>query len=295
MRLALQRDVAAFDELAVELGGGVVVVDHAAAVLRHGVLEHFLAIGVVRDGAGSVHHHFGAHPLLAVERGRGRIQAMILVDSPLVHHFGAGAAHVGRGPRLAVALAAEELRFDGNGKGLVARHGARIGGVQHGAAVAERPGAGVAGCLVADEAVLDHQAVIGIGVLVEEVAELPVEALVFVVADLEQAVLDAEGVAVVVTEFVLRDLRRPAFQILAVEQDDPVFLVRVRVDDRRLRDGGGGKRGEQRAECEKFQSHVHSCLAKGPNTVPTNPPATSVLKIDPSSFSRSAFHPWPAS
>ena len=157
---------------------------------------------------------------------------MVLVDSALVDDFRAGAAHVGGGARLAVALAAEELRLDGNGKGLVARHGARIGRMQHGAAVAERPGAGIAGRLLADEAVFDHQPVVGVRVLVEEVSELAVETLVLVVADLEQAVFDAEGVAEVVAELVLGDLRRPALQVLAVEQHDPVFLVRVGIRDR---------------------------------------------------------------
>ena len=84
--------------------------------------------------------------------------------------------------------------------------------------VAECPGAGIAGRLLADEAVLDHQLVVGIGLLVEEVPELAVEALVLVVAHLEQSVLDAEGVAEVVAEIVLGDLRRPAGEVLAVEE-----------------------------------------------------------------------------
>ena len=136
--------------------------------------------------------------------------------------------------------------------------------MQHGAAVAERPGAGIAGRLLADEAVFDHQAVVGERVLVEEVSELAVEALVLVVADLEQAVFDAEGVAEVVAEIVLGDLRRPAFEVLAVEQDDPVFLVRVRI----RRPGvcamaGSASEASSAPSAQSFSAHVHSCLCEG--------------------------------
>jgi hypothetical protein len=41
--------------------------------------------------------------------------------------------------------------------------------------IAQRPCAGIAGSLLPDEAVLDHQLVIRIGVLPEQVSELPVE------------------------------------------------------------------------------------------------------------------------
>jgi len=103
--------------------------------------------------------------------------------------------------------------------------------VHHDAGVAQRPRARIAGRLLADEAVLDGDAVVGIRVLPEQVAELPVEALVLVVAHFEQAVLHAEGVAEVVAQVVLGDLRSPAGEILAVEENLPVLLVGVRVDD----------------------------------------------------------------
>jgi integral membrane sensor domain MASE1 len=73
------------------------------------------------------------------------------------------------------------------------------------------------------------------------VAELAVEVLVvLVVAHFEQAAFDTERIAEVVAQFVLGDLRRPALEVFAVEQDDPVFLVGVRVGHRGLRSGGGG-------------------------------------------------------
>jgi hypothetical protein len=219
MRLALQREEAALDELPVELGGGVEVVDHAAAELRHFVLQHLLAIDVVRDGARAVHLELRAHPLLAVEGGRGGIEAMVLVQLVLVDDLGAGRAHVGRGARLAIAVSAQQLPLDGDRESLVARHGVRIRRVQHDAGVAQRPRARIAGRLLADEAVLDGDAVVGIRVLPEQVAELPVEALVLVVAHFEQAVFHAEGIAEVVAQVVLGDLRSPAGEILAVEEN----------------------------------------------------------------------------
>ena len=51
----------------------------------------------------------------------------------------------------------------------------------------------------------------------------PSKVVPLVVADLEQAVLDAEGVVVVLAEIVLGELRRPAVEVLAVEQLDPVL------------------------------------------------------------------------
>lgn len=99
----------------------------------------------------------------------------------------------------------------------------------------------MAGRLLADEAVIDQDFVIGEWFLVEEMAELAVEALVLVVSDLDQAVLDAERVAEVVAEFVLRDFRCPALEILAVEEHQPVFLREIRIGGRcLLREGGAG-------------------------------------------------------
>ena len=86
------------------------------------------------------------------------------------------------------------------GKSWSAAHGFGVLAVDHGAAVAEGP-AGAAGALVADEAVLDAEPVVRERFFVEEVAELVVELLVLVVGDLEHAVLDAEGVVVVLAEF----------------------------------------------------------------------------------------------
>ena len=86
---------------------------------------------------------------------------------------------------------------------------------------------GPPGDLLADEPVLGGDAVVRERVLVEEVAELAVELRPLVVADREGAVLDAEGVVEVLAEIVLRELRRPAVEVPAVEQLDPVLPVRI--------------------------------------------------------------------
>jgi hypothetical protein len=148
----------------------------------------------------------------------------------------------------AVDLAAEELRLDRDREILVARHRARIRRMQHRARIAERPRARVVRRLFADEAVFDDEAVKGERFLVEDVSELPVEAVlaVLVVAHLQEAVLDAPGVREVLAELVLRDLRRPAREVAAVEHHDPVFFRVVRIRRRRLlRERGRGGEGEE--------------------------------------------------
>jgi hypothetical protein len=63
-----------------------------------------------------------------------------------------------------------------------------------------------AGDLVADEAVLRRDEVVPERALVEDVPELPVKRRPLVVADLEQPVLDAEGVVVVIARVCLANL-----------------------------------------------------------------------------------------
>src|SRR6187402_115852 len=93
-------------------------------------------------------------------------------------------------------------------------------------------------------------------------AEAAFEAvLVMVVANLQQAVLDAERVAVVVAQLVMRELRRPARQVPAVEQLDPV-RVRDRVLDRAAAGRAAGDTSAEegdRAE-RRCDTHRHSIV-----------------------------------
>ena len=91
---------------------------------------------------------------------------------------------------------------------------------------------------LAGEAVFHTQDVARVGEIREEVAEALVELRVAVVGDLDHAVLDPEGVRVVLTQGVLGDLRRPTREVLAVEEREPLRLL--------LRGGEGGNgQGEQ--------------------------------------------------
>ncbi len=136
--------------------------------------------------------------------------------------------------------------------------------MEHQAVVANRPRQVRAGArhLLADEAVFRGDDVVAEGILVEHVAELAVEGLPLVVADLEHAVLDAEGVVVVLAEIVLGELRRPAVEALAVEQLNPVFRVGLRDRGWRGRRLGKehGRGGHQEGRDDrKLSSNGHHC------------------------------------
>src|SRR5262249_41516617 len=76
--------------------------------------------------------------------------------------------------------------------------------------------------------------------LVEEVAELLVELRVLVVRDLDRAVLDAEGVPVILAQRIALDLGGPALEVLAVEQRHPAGVLCDLVAER-----GGSSKEEQ--------------------------------------------------
>ena len=116
---------------------------------------------------------------------------MLGVQRAIHHDVGAGRAQVGRRARLAVAQPAEQLRLERDRKVLILQHRLRRGRMEHQPVVAYRPRR-TAFDLLADEAVFRREDVVGKGILVEDVAELAVERRPLVVADLEQAVLDAE-------------------------------------------------------------------------------------------------------
>ena len=99
--------------------------------------------------------------------------------------------------------------------------------MQHHTAVARCPTRSTL-ALVPHKAVFDPQAVMRIWLLVEKVTKLfaKVFVFIFIVANLQQAILDSKRVAVVIAQVVVADLWRPALEILAVEQLNPFFLSR---------------------------------------------------------------------
>ncbi len=160
----------------------------------------------------------------------------------------AGRAHVAGRARAAVAQATEVLVLDRDREVLVARHRARVLRVDHDAAVAQRV-VRRAGVELADEAVLERDQIVRVRLVVVEVAELVVVvAAVAVVAGLDRPVDDAEGVGVVVADLVLGEFRRPAVEVAAVEEVDPLLAVGIVAARAELgaRAPGGGDGKERR-------------------------------------------------
>ena len=147
---------------------------------------------------------------------------MSLEELPIHDDVRTGRAEVGGGPVYRPA-ASEQLHLDGNRKLLVLRHALRRLTVKHQATVANGP-AGTAGDLLSHEAILGTQPVVRKLVLVKDVPELAVELLVLVVGHLQDAVLDPEGVADIVPQFMSGDLDLPALQVLPVEELYPLVL-----------------------------------------------------------------------
>src|SRR3954468_16756487 len=78
-----------------------------------------------------------------------------------------------------------------------------------------------------DEPILRGDEIIRELPLSEDGGELAIELRPVVVAHLQQAVLDAEGVVEVVVQLVLRELDVPIGEIATVEQLDPIRLGRA--------------------------------------------------------------------
>src|SRR5688572_17262603 len=97
--------------------------------------------------------------------------------------------------------------------------------MHHDPAVTQRPGTRPASSLFADEAIFDAQPVVAERLLIEEMAEAAAETVVVRVAHFEHAILDAKRVAIVFSDLVMGDLWRPAREIPAVEERNPILLV----------------------------------------------------------------------
>lgn len=89
--------------------------------------------------------------------------------------------------------------------------------MDHDSVVAECP-AGAAFDLVADEAVLEAEAVVSVGGFVEEVSELASPFGIFGILDSEKAVFNGEGIVFVLAEGFAGDFWGPVGEIFAVEE-----------------------------------------------------------------------------
>src|SRR5690606_39504689 len=78
--LALQRDVTLLERLAVPFHLRAMARHDAAAEDDAAVLEHRLAVDVMHDPLAAEHERLGDDPAVAVDRRRGRADAMRLVE-----------------------------------------------------------------------------------------------------------------------------------------------------------------------------------------------------------------------
>jgi len=151
---------------------------------------------------------------------------------------------------LARALAAQELHLDGRRELLILAHALGRLAVNHQAVVPERP-PGTARDLLAHEPVLHAKPVVRKLLLMEQVPELVAELLVLVVGDLQHAVGDPERVVVVLAQVMPGEFRRPALQVLPVEQLNPLLLGRRVL-------GRHGRRDNQE-QGQRHRCDLHSC------------------------------------
>ncbi len=176
--------------------------------------------------------HLGLDPDPLVRReGRSGGRHDVLGDEFAVE-FEVGARGADARSRTgALAFVGQELELEAAGETLVEAHALRGLSVDHHAAVEVHVLGGV-GHHLARKTVFHPQDVARVGEVREEVAELLVELRVAVVRDLDHTVLDLEGVRVVLAEGMLRDLRRPTGEVLAVEKRVPLrFLLRSQGKD----------------------------------------------------------------
>ena len=222
--LALQRDVAGAEQLAILFDGGVEARDHAAANLWFGVLQHRIAVDEVGDQRIAQDNQFGFDPLLALIGLGSGFYAVPRVNFSFKHHIRAGGTHVASGAGLAVAQTCEELHFHRNGPVLFAGHGAWVLGVEHHTAVFERITRRIRTPL-AHKAVFHRQVVIRKRRFEIQVPKTVVEFVVLVVAHLYHSVFHTEGIAVVVAHLVVVYLDDPIRKVFPVEKGNPPFWV----------------------------------------------------------------------
>ena len=170
-----------------------------------------------------------------------------------------GRADVGCRAVGAAFLLAQELDLDRVREVFVFAHLLGVFAMDHDAGVHVGPAAGVSvDLLVAEEPVLESEDVVRVVDLIEEeVAELAIELVVVLIADLDRAILDAVGFLGVFAKLLAPDLGCPAGEVLAVEQGDEALFV---ISDRErlaaagtgvgedLAAGGNCDRGEQQGE-----------------------------------------------
>jgi hypothetical protein len=126
LAFTLQGNEAAREALAVLLDGRIIPIHDPTPHLRLGIAHDRIAINDVGDARIPQHDEFCFDPLIPVIGLRTRLNAVPLVQVPVVHDLRAGRAHVARGPGLAIPQTTEKLKLDGNRLILFFGHRARV-------------------------------------------------------------------------------------------------------------------------------------------------------------------------
>src|SRR5690606_21608360 len=101
--LALQRDVAALERLAVRLHLGAMAGHDAPSVDDAAVLDDRLSVDEMHDPLAAEHERLRSDPSVAVDRRRLPLDAVRLVEAAPKNDVRAGRAHAAGGTRAAVA------------------------------------------------------------------------------------------------------------------------------------------------------------------------------------------------
>mmetsp|Transcript_38449 Transcript_38449/g.80530 ORF Transcript_38449/g.80530 Transcript_38449/m.80530 type:complete len:300 (+) Transcript_38449:200-1099(+) len=189
--------------------------------LRLFVFQNNLAIHDVLDGPVTVYFDLASYPLVATV-GLGRAVDAVWLEQLAIHdHVGARGTQVS-GRTITGFLAAQKLHFDRSREVLIFAHILRCFAMNHHTTIAECPAWTIL-ALVADEAILQSQAVVAERLFVEQMAERFIEAIIVAVGIRyrQQTVFHAKRVAWVFASFVVSNLGNPAGQVFAVEQLNP--------------------------------------------------------------------------
>src|SRR4030095_501026 len=230
MTLTLKRNKPFGQSLSVLFDRGIVPGYSATANLRLTVFNDSLTVDNVRDLLIAQHDRFCNDPLVTIERIRRRVDAVPSLELSAINNVRAGRTHIPRRTSHPIAEAAKELKLNRDWKVLSGRHRLGILRVEHRTAVANGP-LRSSGCLVSNESVFHAQAIMRERLFVKQMTELIVKRLVLVVPHLDQSVIDAEGVAKVLTRLMPLDLDDPVVEILAIKKRDPLFAISVVLSD----------------------------------------------------------------
>lgn len=182
--------------------------------------EDLFAVDEVRDHA-VTDFNLSGHPLITVKRSL-HIRRCTELTVPGAGDFDRSTRYTQfAGGTILFAVSTMQVKLDANGELLFEFYRGRILSQVLNAAVAVSPGRSAGRCF-AHEAILHFEPVVAQLLTVVQGAETVVElAAVPVVANAEDPVLDAEGVAEVFTQRIPRDLDLPTVEVASIKEGLP--------------------------------------------------------------------------